>query len=211
MRGMSAFVFVAFAACAVAPVRAAEPETIVAAGPKALELAKLLGPQKLMPRLGMPSDFERKQLLSSMYNTTLVWKGVPCNEKDARCSKVAEEISGHALADRQAHEKRMTEQLYALHFQRTLTDEAMDSAIAFLKTENGRRFSISTSSFWNDQEVLTLLKPGTPLFQEWQAWRMTPYLEEFYDRTKNLPRSDRKAPPPPMASKPATSKAPEGQ
>ena len=162
----------------------------------ATQLAKLVGPKTLRQFQPSPED-QVKTIKRSFSSTILVWKGDPCDQEVAECNVVASEIAQRAAMANNVHQKALAEYVYALHFDRTLSIDDIRNSIAVLKTDSGKKLAASILSVTEGSALLEILNPSSGFYSNAPQWSLTPYMEEFFDRTVGLPRMKNKAPPPP--------------
>ncbi|MET0364453.1 MAG: hypothetical protein ABW169_07345 [Sphingobium sp.] len=168
----------------------------------AMELAHILKSASL-PRFQFPEEAEMKDMKAS-FGTVLVWRGQPCDLKNEKCDAVATEISARMVHDRRAYMAKLAEYAYALHFQRTLSLQEISDSIAVAKTDAGKKLLVSLMSAPSGKTFQEVMNPYSGFLTNapFPMWKDTPYREEFYDRTKGLPRRVMHAPPPPPAPRP---------
>lgn len=184
------------------PAAAQQPPAV---SPAATELARLVAPPSINPLewgvLGLVA-----QRVPNEARAKLVYRqdgdGAICEPKDDRCIGIAEEIAGRALQAEAAAASALSRQLYANHFQTSLSEPEIAAALAFAKTPGGSRFLQSWASF-----VPNLFRePVDPRVQQIAAqhrFSWEPYWREYRERTRDLPRRQMpRAVAPPPAPRP---------
>lgn len=193
--------FVVALALASLPATAVARNTVpdakeMAASATATELARLLSPKSVDPRSELPHKSKLDAIKRRLTGTTLVWKGPPCDTANARCAAIASEIAERALADVEQYEARIAQYIYAQHFQNTLSPDEIMKSIAFLGTDEGKKFGASLFSVRSGEALKAVVTPTNDFHRNAPRWSMTPYQEEFFERTNGLPRVNLVAPPP---------------
>jgi hypothetical protein len=189
---MLALSAIATAACAQP---AGEPTQEAAA------LARALSPERLLIfQVGAVEEI-RSAIEQQLLNTTLAPRGPPCDPAHAECAAVARAIAAREAPAIQARRRALIERAYALYFERRMTADELRAARAFLATPSGRKLGEALSDLTGvrvDRERATEIV-GT-MMSEFQNFDGTTGLhDQFYDRTRHLPRRSLPfAPPPPQ-------------
>jgi hypothetical protein len=184
------------AAPPVSPPAAPLPEP----GPDAMAIAdRLLPPSDLI-------DWQAR-LQAELLRTVLAWRGVGCDETDSRCVTAAAKVAARnaplaAAADRESRQWYM-----AVILQDRMTPADLKVAAAYMATPGGTSLADGLRGILDPGAVSpSLYRSMLATVAGRKAWTITPAAEEFFEATRDLPRSQRRmAPPvpPPQYSAPA--------
>lgn len=167
----------------------------------AKELARLVNPDSLVPPARSDKDWSRLAQ-ETLYNHHIATDGAdneilasqPCDHSVPECENVEKEVAAKFIKDRKAFDQRVAQHFYALHFERTMSQDQISAGIKFLRTVEGKALASAMLSVLSKLTYLDLA--SNPVGQ----WDDAPYIKEFRQRTLNLPRDPmrgRITPPPP--------------
>ncbi len=143
-------------------------------------------------------------LAKNILGVQLAYRGPGCEPALAACRAAAEEVAREAAPVVAAEARNGQVKRMAMIFDATMDAGAMKDSIDFLKTASGRQFA---TAMMRGSDIRTLPADVLARLAEMSIMprsetRLSTLAEQFYDRTRNLPRQTRSmAPPPPMPSR----------
>jgi hypothetical protein len=137
------------------------------------------------------------RLRDDLFNTTLAWRGVGCDEKDARCQAAAAKVAERNAPIAATATRDLKLWYFANILQDKMTSEELKATAAFMATNRGTGLAKALEVMIEPSRI------SPKLYQSMlygmaarKTWSITPAAEEFFEATRELPRSQRRFMPP---------------
>jgi hypothetical protein len=164
--------------------------------PLATELAELLSPSQFHVFRFIDEKAAASGLEKQLGRTSYASRGAACDIKHPQCAAAARAVAAKFGPRVSAESRKRINLAYARLFDRRMTVAEMKQSIAFLHTGAGKAMAKAMRTPEPDPRDAELMQ----IFVELHYLRDSStegMWDEFYDRTKGLPRRVSPAPPPP--------------
>lgn len=177
----------------------------------ATELAELLSPSQFYGLRFVDEKAAAKGLEAQLGGSTYAPRGTPCDVKHSECAAAARAVAGKFAPRLSAASRKRINLAYARLFDGRMTAAEMRHSIAFLRTAPGKAMAKAIRTPEPEPGNTELSRIVTELLYV-RDTSTEGMFEEFYDRTKGLPRRALRAPtappppPPPLIAPPKSSR-----
>lgn len=164
----------------------------------AMALARALAPDRaLILQVGTERQI-RDEIEMQLLTTRHAPLGAPCDRSVPACRAVAHQIASRDAPRLFAIRRAAVERIYARHFDGVMSIWEIRAARSFVSQSAGRNFFnaiAALSAIHIDESSNALLEAA---MREWGGLNVdSTLLNEFYDRTRDLPRARIPVAPPP--------------
>lgn len=173
---------------------------VVQPSAEALALARSLGPigwGQAAPDLGEFTEGLTDRLL----NTQLAARGPGCEAQDPRCRAVAQRLAREAAPARMAALRAVRVKLVAYMIEDRLKPDEIAAAQAALATPGGAALQQAFAAAADPSRLSPETMQRAQLMMGAETPSETDLFERFYDATRDLPRTQRRIPSPPMPTR----------
>ena len=173
---------------------------VVQPSAEALALARSLGPigwVQAAPDLGEFTE----ALTGRLLNTQLAARGPGCEAQDPRCRAAAQRLAREAAPARMAALRAVRVKLVAYMIEDRLKPDEIAAAQAALATPGGAALQQAFAAAADPSRLSPETMQRAQLMMGVETPSETDLLERFYDATRDLPRTQRRIPPPPMPTR----------
>ncbi len=174
--------------------------TVVQPSAEALALARALGPigwVQAAPDLGEFTE----GLTGRLLNTQLASRGPGCDAQDPRCRGVAQRLAREAAPARMAAMRAVRIKLVAYMIEDRLKPDEIAAAQAALATPGGAALQQALAAAADPSRISPETMQRAQVMLGTETPNETDLFERFYDATRDLPRTQRRIPPPPMPTR----------
>lgn len=179
-----------------APPASAPAAPLPEPGPEAMAIAG-----RLLPPLDL-ADWQA-QLKDQLLRTTLATRGIGCDETDLRCTTAAAKVAARNAPLAAAAARDRQQWYIAAILQDRMTPEDLKAAAGYMATPAGESLAGGLRAVLNPADISpSLYRSMLATVAGRKVWTITSAAEEFFETTRDLPRSRLAVPRPPQFAPP---------